>query len=295
MRNQLAILLLLISCSTTRAGSESQPPSLVGTTEQGTYTNAFFKLTWHFPETWRIAPVAPAAAGKTGFHQLLRLLPGKDEELSFAVQDLPRNSYAWEKFPEVMTKTVTNDGWDLFGGSDAFYIGNLWLKRQEFVRKDKNQYMSTVVGPLRGYELEFFASAATHEELDQLMRMISGIQIVPDWENQLSRSIKTNDPEPTPELLLEGKDSVKKLHISRNVRPEYPPIAAAARVQGNVVLECRITTDGKIASIYLLQGNPCLIQSAIAAVSQWEYERFKRDGVPVPVQTEISVVFSLHP
>lgn len=295
MRNRFAILLLIFSYSASDATSESQSSPYSGTTGHGTYTNEFFKLTWHFPVAWQFAPVADLAASKTGFHQLLRLFPSKNEEVSFAIQDFPPNRGAWETFPETMRKTVTNDGWEAVGESTPFFLGNFWLRKQEFARKDNSHWMSTILGPLRGHELEFFVSAASHEELEQLLEVILHIQVSPDWQNQSLLVANGNDPEAAPELFLEDKDFVKKLHILRGAMPEYPAIAGTARVQGIVVLECRITRHGKVESIYVLEGNPMLVQSAIDAVSQWEYEPFKRRDIPVPVQTEISVVFSLHP
>src|SRR5260370_13317893 len=144
--------------------------------------------------------------------------------------------------------------------------------------------MRDVGGPLRKHELKFFVNTTSHEEMEQLLQVISTIRITADWENQSLQTINNNGPESIPEFVPERKGSEKQVRVRRKVTPEYPAIAKVARVQGMIVLEGRITTDGKIASIYVLYGHPLLLQSAIDSVSQWEYEPFKRDGVPLPGQ-----------
>ncbi len=76
--------------------------------------------------------------------------------------------------------------------------------------------------------------------------------------------------------------------------PLYPPIAKAARIQGTVVLAATIGKDGTIQNLRAISGPPMLQSYALEAVRRWRYKPTVLDGVPVDVDTSISVVFSLN-
>ena len=81
--------------------------------------------------------------------------------------------------------------------------------------------------------------------------------------------------------------------LIRKVQPAYPPLARQARIQGNVLLEAEISTDGTITNLRLISGHPMLAPAAIDAVKQWRYKPYILNGEPVPVETQITVIFSL--
>ena len=75
--------------------------------------------------------------------------------------------------------------------------------------------------------------------------------------------------------------------------PTYPPLAREARVQGEVVLDVAISKEGTIEGLRTLTGHPMLIPAAIDAVKRWRYKPYLLNGKPVPVQTQVTVNFSL--
>jgi protein TonB len=75
--------------------------------------------------------------------------------------------------------------------------------------------------------------------------------------------------------------------------PTYPPLARQARVQGKVVLDVDISKEGTIESLRTITGHPMLIPAAIDAVKQWRYKPYLLNAEPVPVQTQVTVNFSL--
>jgi periplasmic protein TonB len=81
--------------------------------------------------------------------------------------------------------------------------------------------------------------------------------------------------------------------LIHRVEPAYPPLARAARVQGEVVLTAIISTSGQIENLQLVSGHPMLVQEAINAVKQWRYKPYLLNGSPVEVETTITVIFSL--
>jgi protein TonB len=87
---------------------------------------------------------------------------------------------------------------------------------------------------------------------------------------------------------------VEASKITDQVQPVYPPIAKAARIQGTVVLAATIGKSGSIQDLKVVSGPAMLQQAALDAVRRWRYRPTVLDGVPVDVDTTISVVFTLN-
>ncbi len=76
-------------------------------------------------------------------------------------------------------------------------------------------------------------------------------------------------------------------------KPEYPPVARMARIEGTVRLEAVIGTDGRVENLKVLSGHPLFLKAAVDAVSRWRYQPTLLNGEPVEVLTEIDVIFQL--
>jgi protein TonB len=85
------------------------------------------------------------------------------------------------------------------------------------------------------------------------------------------------------------KAPVKVTHVP----PVYPTLAAAARVQGVVIVECTISPNGRVSNVKVLRSVPLLDRAAVGAVKQWVYTPTLLNGVPVPVIMTVSVTFEL--
>jgi len=81
--------------------------------------------------------------------------------------------------------------------------------------------------------------------------------------------------------------------LIHKVQPIYPPLARQARVQGTVVLQALIGTDGTIENLHVVSGHPMLTDAALQAVKQWQYKTYYLNGNPVEVETTINVNFTL--
>jgi protein TonB len=81
--------------------------------------------------------------------------------------------------------------------------------------------------------------------------------------------------------------------LIQKIEPEYPAIAKAARIQGQVVLNAVISKTGEIQNLVLVSGHPMLVPAAIKAVQQFRYRPFLLNGEPVEVETTITVNFQL--
>jgi periplasmic protein TonB len=96
----------------------------------------------------------------------------------------------------------------------------------------------------------------------------------------------------TPKRIRVG-GQVESAKLIFQPKPEYPPLAKMARIQGTVKLEAIISKDGTIQDLKTISGHPLLLKSAIDAVSRWRYQPTLLNGEPVEVVTEIDVNFSL--
>lgn len=83
--------------------------------------------------------------------------------------------------------------------------------------------------------------------------------------------------------------------ILREVKPDYTEEGRRRHVEGDVVLEIVVRSDGSVGSVKLLQGlGAGLDQRAIDAVRQWRFSPAKRYGVPVDVMVEVAMEFKLR-
>jgi protein TonB len=81
--------------------------------------------------------------------------------------------------------------------------------------------------------------------------------------------------------------------LIHQVKPNYPPLARQARIQGAVVLQAVIAKDGTIQGLHVVSGHPMLTGSAVEAVKQWRYKPYFLNGEPVEVETVVTVNFTL--
>ena len=115
-------------------------------------------------------------------------------------------------------------------------------------------------------------------------------------------SAASNAPPPPPPPPVKKKappkrirvgGNVAKARLTRQVRPQYPPLARQARIQGTVKLSAVISKDGSIQKLEVMSGHPLLVPSALAAVKQWRYKPTLLNGEAVEVLTNIDVNFTL--
>lgn len=97
---------------------------------------------------------------------------------------------------------------------------------------------------------------------------------------------------PTPQQIRVG-GNVQSAKLVRQPKPNYPPLAKQARIQGAVKFQAVIGKDGTIKNLQLVSGHPLLVQAATDAVKQWVYQPTLLNGEPVEVLTQIDVNFTL--
>jgi TonB family protein len=88
------------------------------------------------------------------------------------------------------------------------------------------------------------------------------------------------------------------LHAAANlpeqiILPAYPAVAWQKRVQGRVTLKALISKDGTLRNIRLVGPRPpsLLSGSVLEAVKKWRYQPRIENGMPVEVETQITIDF----
>lgn len=86
-------------------------------------------------------------------------------------------------------------------------------------------------------------------------------------------------------------ESDARQHLLQHEDPLYPPIAKAARVQGDVLIGFVISESGQVASEKVVSGPAMLQQAALDAVKKWRFTPFQVDGAPRRVTTTLTIPF----
>lgn len=108
-----------------------------------------------------------------------------------------------------------------------------------------------------------------------------------------TRSPVPPDPAPSPPVVRPGGKIALPVKL-RDVAPAYPELAREAHVEGLVIIECHIDTEGGVAGARVLRGHPLLDAAALDAVRQWRYRPTLLNGEPVSVLMTVTVRFSLR-
>lgn len=119
----------------------------------------------------------------------------------------------------------------------------------------------------------------------------------PGTDSALFSRLGTTSPQVVKPALPKGP-----LHISSGVaagqllapiQPVYPAIARAARIEGTVVVQAVISTNGRIENLHIVSGPPMLQSAAVEAIERAQYRPFMLNGEPVAVETTINIVFRM--
>ncbi len=101
--------------------------------------------------------------------------------------------------------------------------------------------------------------------------------------------------QPEPARVYKPGDGVTAPVLVKDVKPQYTSDAKDAKIQGTVVLECVVKTDGTVGEIKVTRAlEPGLDEEAVKALRQWRFEPGTKDGKPVPVRITLEMTFTLR-
>ncbi|MGD0426943.1 MAG: energy transducer TonB [Candidatus Acidiferrales bacterium] len=107
---------------------------------------------------------------------------------------------------------------------------------------------------------------------------------MPTWAQTYGPIVKLGTP------IDENTMAARRTHF---VAPVYSDLARANHIQGSVVMNANIDSQGKVIGLQTISGHPLLVRAALEAAMQWQYEPMVTDGQAVGVDTTITIVFSL--
>jgi protein TonB len=84
---------------------------------------------------------------------------------------------------------------------------------------------------------------------------------------------------------------VKSAQLIKSVPPDYPQLAKAQRVVGNVEIDALIDASGNVATLKVLSGPIILRQAALDSVKQWKFSPALLDGQPTAMHIAVTVQF----
>jgi TonB family protein len=82
-------------------------------------------------------------------------------------------------------------------------------------------------------------------------------------------------------------------YLLERVEPRYPEEAKEQRIEGAVVLNALVGTDGAVRELKVVSGEPLLAKAATDAVSHWRFQPHRVNERPVEFETQITVNFAL--
>jgi TonB family protein len=95
--------------------------------------------------------------------------------------------------------------------------------------------------------------------------------------------------------LDQGRRSERAQGVEK-VAPAYPEEARAEKVQGEVVLDLAVDTDGAVSEVNVVKDPDArLSEAAAAAAGQWKFEPARTsEGKPVAVLYTVTIAFKLQ-
>ncbi len=76
--------------------------------------------------------------------------------------------------------------------------------------------------------------------------------------------------------------------------PIYPPLAKQAKIQGEVVIDAVIDTQGNVVQMQVVSGHPLLIPAATETLRKWRYQPTYLNDEPISVQLYVTIHFRLQ-
>jgi TonB family protein len=81
--------------------------------------------------------------------------------------------------------------------------------------------------------------------------------------------------------------------VDKRKNPVYPPIALAARVSGDVLVNVIVGKRGDVQTVRILSGNPMLQWTSIEAAQKWKFKPLMVGTRSVPYR--VNIVFKFQP
>lgn len=174
--------------------------------------------------------------------------------------------------------------------------------QMEAARKLDRTKIEAIMADARRQQAEAmkqFRSGAMQRQIDEA-RLLARVEPAP--MPMLAAPAVAPAPLPAPATAAQPAKPLQikpgAIKILTKVDPAYPPEAKAAGTQGAVLLHVLIDEKGRVEELRVEKENApdtSLAKAAFDAVWQWTFQPYLLNGNPIPVETTITVNFSLAP
>jgi TonB family protein len=289
MRNAILIFFLIFVGTTVTSSQSTSDNSRIdpGSVRDNVYTNRSLGINWDLPNGWVVdSTLAPS---KETRYPLLRLSP--DEKESAESVEL---SYAGQVDSGDVIGDLESSNWKSTAQPRSYTLGSgLGCSRVDLERVGPpTEYRTIFICQRYGQHLIFSLIATSPDRINELVRAVLRIRVQPDWGTP-DEPFSPTAPGAFPKRVRISQGVSQSL-LQKKVQPKYPDEARKTRIQGSVIFLAHISTDGNIKNLYLLSGHPLLAPAALDAVSQWTYRPYLLQGIPVEVETQITINFTLQ-
>jgi TonB family protein len=100
--------------------------------------------------------------------------------------------------------------------------------------------------------------------------------------------------DPSGDLPVHLDEKTAQALVAKRVEPQYPPEARIARIQGVVELRVIVGEDSRVHALHIIKGHPILAAAAYNAVRHWEFKPYVENGKNLPVDTSVTVTFTIQ-
>jgi TonB family protein len=106
---------------------------------------------------------------------------------------------------------------------------------------------------------------------------------------------QTTDTSPSSSSPVRVSQDVASALVVQKSPLKYPDAARAADIEGTVVLRIVVGNTGAVKEVAVISGDPILAEPTADSVKQWKYKPYEVNGVPVEMETELSINFHIKP
>jgi TonB family protein len=142
----------------------------------------------------------------------------------------------------------------------------------------------------RVYELRALTQAKQAAP-EKVTKFFDSFEPVPMTDEEIVASTRAAGKKATSRTLV-ASGLLFQQRTVKKVRPVYPPEAKAARVAGDVKIRVLIAEEGNVIEAEVLEGPDVLRGSALDAVRLWVFIPTELAGMPVKVETILTLRFA---
>lgn len=122
------------------------------------------------------------------------------------------------------------------------------------------------------------------------------ILVVILWSNwnrgwaEMESGLPQDEPRPPTPQAHVPTEVMEKL-VTHRVDPDYPAAARRQNLQGVIVLDVVVGSDGAVVEMHPVNGPEILAHAAMEAMRWWRFEPYRVNGQPVVAETTVAMEF----